>query len=170
MSAGSYDVDAIVAGSAPNGLAAAIRLGQEGLSVVVREANAVAGGGLSSEELTLPGFLHDTCSAVHPMGVLSPYLSTLPLAAHGLEWVSSDLSFAHPLDDGPAILHRKDVSQTAEQLGPDANRYQRLVRPFMTNLPGLLADVLGPAGTLSGPRTSASRPGRFVMKGRTSRS
>ncbi len=144
MSASAYDVDAVVVGSGPNGLAAAVRLAQEGLSVVVREANAVAGGGLGSEELTLPGFLHDTCSAVHPMGVLSPYLSTLPLGDHGLEWVSSDLSFAHPLDDGPAILHWKDVSQTAEQLGPDASRYERLIRPFMRDLPGLLTDVLGP--------------------------
>ena len=144
MSASSYDVDAVVVGSGPNGLAAAVRLAQEGLSVVVREANAVAGGGLSSEELTLPGFVHDTCSAVHPMGVLSPYLSTLPLDRHGLEWVSSDLSFAHPLDDGPAVLHWKDVSQTAEPLGPDARRYERLVRPFLKDLPGLIADALGP--------------------------
>ncbi len=144
MSASSHDVDAVVVGSGPNGLAAAIRLAEEGLSVVVREANDFAGGGLHSEEMTLPGFVHDTCSAVHPMGILSPYFSQLPLEKHGLEWAASDISFAHPLDDRPALLHKKDVSLVAEQLGPDAKRYERLVRPFMKNLPALVADSLAP--------------------------
>ncbi len=184
MSNGSYDVDAIVVGSGPNGLAAATRLAESGLSVLVREASSTAGGGLGSEELTLPGFVHDTCSAVHPMGILSPYFSQLPLAKHGLEWVSSDISFAHPLDDGPAILHRKGISEVAEQLGPDAKRYERLVRPFMRDLPGLLADALGPLkiprkpiamawfGLLGAlPATSLARmaftrePGRAVLAG-----
>ena len=155
MSSGADEVDAVVVGSGPNGLAAAVRLAEAGHSVLVREANPTAGGGLRSEELTLPGFVHDSCSAVHPMGICSPYLSRLPLADHGLEWVASEISFAHPLDDGPAILHRKGVSEVAEQLGPDARRYERLVRPFLRDLPGLLADALGPLGLPRKPFTMA---------------
>ncbi len=144
MSASSGEVDAVVVGSGPNGLAAAVRLAEAGRSVLVREANEYIGGGLHSEEMTLPGFLHDTCSAVHPMGILSPYLSQLPLDKHGLEWAASDISFAHPLDDRPAVLHQKDISLVTEQLGPDAKRYERLVRPLAKNVPALVADSLAP--------------------------
>ena len=145
MKDGANGFDAVVVGSGPNGLAAAIRLAQAGRSVLIREASPAAGGGLATEELTLPGFAHDTCSAVHPMGVLSPFFSHLPLSEHGLEWVSSEISFAHPFDDGPAALHWRDISRTADQFGPDARRYVRLVRGLSTDVRGLLSDVLGPA-------------------------
>ena len=98
------DPDAIVIGSGPNGLAAAIELAKQGANVLVIEADDEVGGGTRSAKLTLPGFLHDVCSAVHPMGILSPYYRTLPLADHGLEWVIPPASVAHPLDDGDAIM------------------------------------------------------------------
>src|SRR5690349_24507919 len=101
--------DAVVIGAGPNGLAAAVRLAQAGASVLVLEAAAELGGGTRSGELTLPGFVHDHCSAVHPMGILSPYLRTLPLAEHGLRWLRPAASVAHPLDDGPAVLLRRPL-------------------------------------------------------------
>src|SRR5437899_11382889 len=96
--------DAVVIGSGPNGLAAAIALAQSGASVLVLEAMGEIGGGIRTAELTLPGFVHDVCSGAHPMGILSPFLSTLPLAQHGLEWIRPAVSVAHPLDDQPAVL------------------------------------------------------------------
>ncbi|HUS07372.1 MAG TPA: FAD-dependent oxidoreductase, partial [Bryobacteraceae bacterium] len=99
--------DAIVVGSGPNGLSAAIVLAQAGLSVLVREAQETIGGGTRSLALTLPGFLHDVCSAIHPMAAASPFFQSLPLAAHGLEWVNPPLPLVHPFDDSPpAILDR----------------------------------------------------------------
>src|SRR5262247_1243863 len=96
--------DAVIVGSGPNGLAAAIALARARVSVLVVEARDEPGGGARSAELTLPGFVHDVCSAVHPMGVLSPFFRTLPLAEHGLSWVHPPASVAHPLDDGSAVL------------------------------------------------------------------
>src|SRR5207253_6627446 len=96
MSAG---VDVVVAGSGPNGLTAAVELARSGASVLVLEGMETIGGGTRSEELTLPGFVHDVCSSAHPLGSVSPYLSTLPLSQHGLEWVPARVSIAHPLDD-----------------------------------------------------------------------
>ena len=92
--------DVVVIGSGPNGLAAAVELAHHGWKVLVVEARSTPGGGTRTEELTLPGYRHDVCSAAHPLGVLSPYLSTLPLEAHGLHWVDPPASFAHPMDDG----------------------------------------------------------------------
>ncbi|MEM6533964.1 MAG: NAD(P)/FAD-dependent oxidoreductase [Myxococcota bacterium] len=138
------DLDAVIIGSGPNGLAAAIRLAQAGLRVHVIEAKERPGGGMRTEELTLPGFHHDVCSACHPMGVLSPYLKTLPLDEHGLEWVFPEASFAHPLDDEPAVMLYEDVERTAAELGNDSQRYRRLVAPFLRNPEGLLADGLAP--------------------------
>src|SRR5476649_2847934 len=94
---------AIVVGSGPNGLAAAIVLARAGLDVTVLEAEDTIGGGTRSAELTLPGFVHDVCSAVHPMAVASPFFNSLPLAGHGLEWIEPPAELAHPLEDGPAI-------------------------------------------------------------------
>ena len=96
--------DAVVVGSGPNGLAAAITIAQTGRKVIVFEAEPAIGGGVRSAELTLPGFVHDVCSAVHPMAVKSPFFRTLPLAAHGLEWVEPDVHLAHPLDDGTSAV------------------------------------------------------------------
>ena len=117
--------DAVIVGSGPNGLAAAIRLAQAGAEVLVIEGHAEIGGGTRTAELTLPGFRHDVCSAAHPTGILSPYLRTLPLEAHGLKWIQPRFSVAHPLDDGPAVLLHEDLEQTVAQLGPDAGAIRR---------------------------------------------
>ena len=112
-------VDAVVVGSGPNGLAAAVRLAQAGLAVTVLEGAATIGGGTRTEELTVPGLLHDLCSAVHPLGVGSPYLSSLPLAEHGLVWRWPEVDLAHPLDDGTAGVMLRSLDETAAGLGAD---------------------------------------------------
>ena len=137
-------MDAVVVGSGPNGLAAAVALARAGRSVLVVEAADTVGGGARSAELTLPGFVHDVCSAVHPMAVASPFFKTLPLAEHGLEWVHPDAPFAHPLDDGTAAALQHDVNATAESLGPDARAYRRLMGSLVHSADGLFDDLLGP--------------------------
>src|SRR6266699_6297931 len=109
------EYDAVIVGSGPNGLAAAIALARAGYSVLVREANATIGGGARSAELTLPKFVHDVCSAVHPLAAGSPYFKTLPLERFGLEWIQPDIPLAHPLDDGTAACWYRDVKSTAER-------------------------------------------------------
>ena len=136
--------DAIVVGSGPNGLAAAVALARAGHSVRVLEAEDEVGGGTRSAELTLPGFLHDVCSAVHPMGILSPFLRELPLADHGLHWILPPASVAHPMPSGQAVMLYKSIEKTRERLGRDGAAYERLVGPFLTNPHGLLADAMGP--------------------------
>ncbi len=138
--------DVVVIGSGPNGLAAAVALAREGATVTVLEAMDEIGGGTRSGELTLPGYLHDLCSAAHPMGVLSPFFRTLPLAEHGLTWLRPKASVAHPLDDGPAVLLRTSLSETLAELGEDGPSYERLVAPFLKNPHGLLYDALAPLG------------------------
>ena len=108
--------DAVVIGSGPNGLSAAIALARVGLSVRVLEARDELGGGTRTAELTLPGFAHDVCSGCHPMGVLSPWLRQLPLGEHGLRWIHPPASVAHPLDGEPAVLLRRSVSETPRRL------------------------------------------------------
>src|SRR5262249_51244564 len=139
--------DAVVVGSGPNGLAAAIVLAQSGAKVRVLEARDEIGGGARTAALTLPGFAHDVCSGCHPMGVLSPFFRTLPLAAHGLEWVRPAASVAHPLDDAPAVLLRRSVAETARDLGEDASSSEQLIPPFLPDPPGLLAAALAPLAT-----------------------
>lgn len=138
-------VDAVVIGSGPNGLAAAVELARNGASVLVLEASDGIGGGARSGELTLPGFVHDICSGCHPLGSLSPYLSTLPLHEHGLEWVRGRVSVAHPLDGEDAVILRDSLDETAAGLGVDAAMYRRLVGPLLHEPRALLAEVLGPA-------------------------
>jgi phytoene dehydrogenase-like protein len=138
------DPDAVVVGAGPNGLAAAVYLAQAGASVLVLEASGEPGGGSRSAELTLPGFVHDVCSAVHPLGVLSPYLRSLPLAEHGLTWLRPRASVAHPLDGEPALILRRSLDDTAGELGGDARAYRRLIAPFLADPHGLLADALAP--------------------------
>jgi phytoene dehydrogenase-like protein len=138
------DFDAIVVGSGPNGFAAAIRLQQAGLSVLILEAKDTIGGGMRTQELTLPGFYHDVCSAIHPMAVGSPFFSQLPLADFGLEFIYSPLAAAHPFDDGTAAFLARSLDETAEALGPDAKTYRRLVKPVAEHWEAVAADSLGP--------------------------
>ncbi len=138
------DLDAVVIGSGPNGLAAAIALAREGASVVVVEAADEIGGGMRSASLTEPGFIHDVCSAVHPMGILSPFFRQLPLEEHGLVWLRPAASVAHPMSDGPAVMLYRSLERTAERLGADAKAYTRLVDPFLDRPHDLLADVMAP--------------------------
>jgi len=135
---------ATVIGSGPNGLAAAIELARGGCSVRVLEAQTTIGGGTRSSELTLPGFVHDICSAVHPLGVASPFFRTLPLAAHGLEWIQPSAPLAHPLDDGTAVMLERSIKKTCENLGEDAAAYRNLMKPLVDDWENLFADLLGP--------------------------
>jgi len=136
--------DAVIVGSGPNGLAAAITLAREGLRVLVLEARETIGGGLRSAELTLPGFQHDVCSAVHPLGVGSPFFKELPLDRYGLGWIQPHLPLAHPFDDGTALTLYRDVRRTAEQFGADQASYQRLYDPLLANWEKLAPAILGP--------------------------
>jgi phytoene dehydrogenase-like protein len=138
----SDQLDAVVVGSGPNGLAAAITLARVGLSVHLLEANATIGGGARSAELTLPGFVHDVCSAVHPLAAGSPFFKTLPLA--GLEWVQPEIPLAHPLDDGSAACLHSELDVTARELQDDANSYLRLMRSFVRDWGKLATEFLQP--------------------------
>ena len=131
-------------GSGPNGLSAAIVLARAGRRVTVLEGAETIGGGCRSEELTLPGFVHDTCSTVHALALASPFLSRLPLAEHGLELVHPEAPLAHPLDDGSAVLLERSVERTADGLGPDAKAYRRLFEPLLRTAPALMREILGP--------------------------
>jgi phytoene dehydrogenase-like protein len=155
-----YDV--VVVGAGPNGLAAAVTVARAGLSVLVREAADTIGGGTRSAELTLPGFMHDVCSAVHPMAAASPFLRALPLAEHGLDLIHPPAPLAHPLDDGKAVLLERSLAGAVESLGEDGDAYRRLVGRTVEDWP-LLADAfLGPILRL--PRHPLAL-GRFSLRG-----
>jgi phytoene dehydrogenase-like protein len=139
-----HATDAVVVGSGPNGLAAAIVLARAGRRVSVIEGSEAVGGGCRSEELTLPGFVHDTCSTVHALALASPFLSSLPLAEHGLELLHPEVPLAHPLDDGSAVVLERSVEDTARGLGPDADAYRRLFEPLVRAAPELMREILGP--------------------------
>jgi phytoene dehydrogenase-like protein len=144
------DYDAVVVGSGPNGLSAAVRLAEHGHSVLLVEAADRIGGGTRSAELTLPGFTHDVCAAVHSFGVSAPALSLEHLGAHGLRWVWPELPLAHPLDGGAAAVLHRSVEETAQGLGEDGPRYRRLMQPLVDDWPKLVPQLLGPV--LSVPR------------------
>jgi phytoene dehydrogenase-like protein len=134
---------ATVIGSGPNGLAAAILLARAGRKVTVYEASQQIGGGMRSAELTLPGFLHDVCAAVYPMGISSPCFEMFPLAKHGLEWVVPPAVVAHPLDDGAVVMERS-LEATAANLGEDGAAWKRLMGPFAEAWPRLRHDAMAP--------------------------
>jgi phytoene dehydrogenase-like protein len=148
--------DAAVVGSGPNGLCAAITLAQAGRRVLVLEAADTIGGGARTAELTLPGFKHDVCSAIHPMGISSPFMQTLGLESHGLEWIHPGSPLAHPLDDGPAAVLHQDIEATAETLGIDARAWTRWMSPWPDRWAGLCGDTMGPIGIPSHPIWMAS--------------
>jgi phytoene dehydrogenase-like protein len=150
----STDRDAIVIGSGPNGLAAAIVLAQAGRRVTVFEADTTPGGGMRSAELTLPGYVHDICSAIHPFAPITAAFRALPLERYGLEWIRPPVMFAHPLDDGHAAVVWHDVEQTARSMGRDADAYRRLFAPIVRDWPKLADAVLGPV--LRWPRHPAA--------------
>ena len=136
----------MVIGSGPNGLSAAILLARAGLHVTVHEASPQIGGGARSAELTLPGFTHDVCSAVHPMAVASACFDLFPLAAHGLEWIQPPAPVAHPLDDGTAVVMERSFEATAAGLEGDGDSWRRLIEPFAEAWPRLRFDAMAPVG------------------------
>ncbi|MEZ5101812.1 MAG: NAD(P)/FAD-dependent oxidoreductase [Thermoleophilia bacterium] len=143
--------DAVVVGAGPNGLAAAIVLARAGCSVLVVEAAGTVGGGLRTAGLTLPGFRHDVCSAIHPLGVASPFFRSLDLGRHGLAWLHPDAPLAHPLDDGTAVVLERSVSATAAGLGEDADAYRALLGPLVRDADAILDGALGPLRWPSDP-------------------
>jgi phytoene dehydrogenase-like protein len=140
----SNEYDAVVVGSGPNGLAAAITLARAGRSVLVCEGSATIGGGARSAELTLPGFVHDVCSAVHPLAAGSPFFKTLPLQRFGLEWIQPQIPLAHPLDDGSAACLYKALDLTAQQFGRDSRAYRKLMEPLARKWEDLATEFLQP--------------------------
>jgi phytoene dehydrogenase-like protein len=138
------DYDAVVVGSGPNGLAAGITLAQAGWRVLLLEGHEIVGGGMRSLPLTLPGFTHDVCSAVHPLALASPFFRTLDLSAYGLDWVHPPAAVAHPRDHAPAALLYLSLCETERALGADGARYRRLMAPFLASWEALIITFLGP--------------------------
>ncbi len=142
---GATAYDAVVVGTGPNGLAAGIRLCQTGRRVLAMEAATTIGGGTRTAALTLPGFRHDVCSAIHPLGIASPFFRSLPLREYGLEWIHPDLPLAHPFDDGTAAILDRSLDATARALGDDGPAWRRLLGPTVRHWDQLLPGLLGPA-------------------------
>lgn len=136
--------DAIVIGSGPNGFAAAITLQQQGISTLLIEGADSIGGGMRTKELTLPGFKHDVCSAIHPMAVASPFFATLPLEKFGLQFTYAPYQAAHPLDDGETAFLHKDIHEAAADLGSDGKTYLKLIQPVFNQWETLALDTMGP--------------------------
>ncbi|MFQ5426348.1 MAG: phytoene desaturase family protein, partial [Gaiellales bacterium] len=157
--------DAVVGGAGPNGLAAAIELARNGRSVAVLEGSDEPGGGARTRELTLPGFRHDVCSAVHPLAAASPFLSSLPLERHGLEWIDSPVLAAHPLNGDPPVALYRTLEGTIDSLGSDGERYRGLVERPLRTWPETAEVLFGPALRLHRNPLAAARIG--VVAGRS---
>ncbi|MDZ7773691.1 MAG: NAD(P)/FAD-dependent oxidoreductase [Balneolaceae bacterium] len=140
--------DAVIVGGGPNGLAAAIRLANRGLSTLVIEAEDSVGGGTRTAELTQPGFRHDVCSAIHPMAAASPFLSSLPLDRHGLEWITPPVQLAHPLDERPAACLYRSLDRTADELEADGPAWRKLVGPLADHWESMAPDLMAPLSLL----------------------
>ncbi|WP_031530699.1 phytoene desaturase family protein [Dyadobacter crusticola] len=141
---GSKQYDAVVVGAGPNGLAAGITLQRRGLSVLIVEAKETIGGGMRSAELTLPGYIHDVCSAVHPMALMSPFFKSIPLRELGVEFIQPTLAAAHPFDEGHAAILDQSVAKTADSLGVDESAYLDFMGGLVELIPEILPDLLGP--------------------------
>ncbi|MBA2452128.1 MAG: NAD(P)/FAD-dependent oxidoreductase [Chloroflexia bacterium] len=153
-------LDAIVVGAGPNGLAAAIMLARAGKSVRVLEAADTVGGGMRSAELTLPGFIHDVCSAIHPFGTASPVFRQFPLTSHGLKWDYSPAELAHPFDDGSAAVLMRSTRETGRSLGPDGDAWHDLMQPLVDSADVILDSLLNPLHAARSPITM----GRFGLQ------
>ncbi len=138
------EASAVIVGSGPNGLACGIALAKAGVKVEIFESSLIAGGGLRTEELTLPGFHHDVFSAVYPMTLASPFFKSLPLHEHGLEWVHSPAVVAHPFDGGTSALFFRSVKETASRLGKDQNTYESFFQDFSNRSEDLMEEIMGP--------------------------
>lgn len=156
---GSYD--AVVVGAGSNGLAAAIALARSGHSTLVLEASSTPGGGCRSAELTEPGFVHDVCSAIHPLAAASPFFRELPLPELGARFIQPDLPAAHPLDGGRSAFLDRDVAATAEGMGRDRDRYSKFMSTWVSREPGLLKDLLRPIRIPKDPLGTAAFGLRF---------
>ena len=159
--------DAVVVGAGPNGLAAAITLARAGRSVLVIEAQPEIGGGLRSAALTLPGFVHDVGSAIHPFAVGSPFFHALPLADFGLEWIHPPAPLAHPLDNGAAAMLERSLLATAAGLGRDGPAYLRLMRPVVRDWERILPVILGPLRFPRHPFAAARFGARAIWPARS---
>lgn len=153
MISSNQEHNAIVVGAGPNGLAAGIMLARAGKSVLVLEAADSVGGGTRSAELTLPGFVHDVCSAIHPFGTVSPVFRQFPLEQFGLSWDYSPAELAHPFDDGTAALLMRSVHDTGATLGPDADAWRRFMQPLVDDADVLLNSLLSPLNMARSPLT-----------------
>jgi phytoene dehydrogenase-like protein len=156
--------DAIVVGSGPNGLAAAIVLARAGRSVTVVEGEPTIGGGTRSAALTIPGFVHDVCSAVHPLALASPFFRTCPLGHYGLQFVHPEVPLAHPLDGGQAAVLFRSLEDTSRALGRDGSAYHNLMDPLVRHAEELVGDILGPLRVPQHPVVAA----RFGWRARSS--
>ena len=161
---GAYE--AVVVGAGPNGLAAAVELARAGRSVAVLEAEETVGGGTRSAEITLPGFVHDLGSAIHPLGYASPFFRSLPLEEHGLEWVHPPAPLAHPFDDDTAAVLERSVEETAAALGPDARAYERLIKGVVRDAPKIASYFVGSPRLIQHPISLAASALRAVRPAR----
>ena len=159
--------EAIVIGSGPNGLCAAIELARNGRKVLVREAAPTVGGSARSAELTLPGFVHDVCSTVHALAVTSPMLRSLPLEEHGLELIHPPAPAAHPFDDGTAAVLERSVEATAATMGEDADAYRKLFGPLVRDWPKLVPQLLGPPTSVPRHPVALARFGLKAIRSAT---